>query len=243
MQKDKVNLEEIEFKNEKRFLSNMFECKIFMDEKYQEEFPMFVFDNQIYSSSEHLYQSLKSNNIFYKEFIRKLNKPTDTKKYGGSIYKETETLFDEKTDLFFLREDWDKVKISAMELCLKLKFTQNEELKQKLLNTKNEYIEERNSWYDTFWGTCKGKGENHLGKLLMSLRSELRGDLIDITDSKKINYKHLYFKYYNIIEQSDLKDKDKLLNLSTKNVDYSNINYSNISFLEGILHSNNLIEI
>ncbi len=31
-------------------------------------------------------------------------------------------------------------------------------------------IVERNTWNDTFWGVCKGKGENHLGILLMEIR-------------------------------------------------------------------------
>lgn len=32
---------------------------------------------------------------------------------------------------------------------------------------------EGNTWGDTFWGVCRGKGENNLGKILMRLRSEL----------------------------------------------------------------------
>jgi predicted NAD-dependent protein-ADP-ribosyltransferase YbiA (DUF1768 family) len=32
---------------------------------------------------------------------------------------------------------------------------------------------EENTWGDTFWGICKGQGENHLGRLLMQIRDEL----------------------------------------------------------------------
>ena len=28
---------------------------------------------------------------------------------------------------------------------------------------------------DFFWGVCNGKGENHLGKILMKVRDEIRG--------------------------------------------------------------------
>jgi len=33
---------------------------------------------------------------------------------------------------------------------------------------------ERNYWRDTFWGFCGCRGENHLGRILMDLRAELR---------------------------------------------------------------------
>lgn len=35
---------------------------------------------------------------------------------------------------------------------------------------------EGNTWHDTFWGVCNGKGQNHLGRILMRVRAELRGD-------------------------------------------------------------------
>ena len=34
---------------------------------------------------------------------------------------------------------------------------------------------EGNVWNDTFWGVCNGKGHNHLGKILMKVRDEIRG--------------------------------------------------------------------
>ena len=33
---------------------------------------------------------------------------------------------------------------------------------------------EDNAWGDTFWGRCNGIGKNHLGKILMVIREELR---------------------------------------------------------------------
>ena len=37
-----------------------------------------------------------------------------------------------------------------------------------------QYIHvEGNNWNDTFWGVCRGKGRNELGKVLMKVRSEL----------------------------------------------------------------------
>ena len=76
--------------------------------------------------------------------------------------------------LVAMRSDWNEIKVQVMREILYAKFSQNPELKQKLLATVTDYLEETNTWYDTFWGVCKGKGENWLGKLLMELREKFR---------------------------------------------------------------------
>lgn len=43
-----------------------------------------------------------------------------------------------------------------------------------LLKTGDEELVEGNTWGDTFWGVCKGKGRNELGKILMKVREEFR---------------------------------------------------------------------
>ena len=53
----------------------------------------------------------------------------------------------------------------------------NEELKCKLIATDNEELIEFNVWNDIFYGVCKGRGENHLGKLLMKIREELNYEI------------------------------------------------------------------
>ena len=73
------------------------------------------------------------------------------------------------------RSDWKEIKDSVMELALRIKF-QNKVLCEKLLNTGNSELVEGNWWGDTYWGVCEGKGENRLGKILMKIRDELRGD-------------------------------------------------------------------
>lgn len=50
------------------------------------------------------------------------------------------------------------------------KFLTDLQLRQKLLDTKDAYLEETNNWNDTFWGVCNGEGENNLGKILMATR-------------------------------------------------------------------------
>ena len=64
--------------------------------------------------------------------------------------------------------------LDVMYLGLRTKFTQNNDICEKLLNTKNKVII-YNSKKDDYWGVGKGKtGENNLGVLLMMLRDDLR---------------------------------------------------------------------
>ena len=64
------------------------------------------------------------------------------------------------------------------------KFSQNRHLKEVLMNTGNKTLSEANKW-DTFWGsgvsladsdifTKPKHGKNTLGRLLVSLRDELK---------------------------------------------------------------------
>ena len=73
-----------------------------------------------------------------------------------------------------LRPDWEEVKYQVMyEICC-AKFTQNRELREILLATGDEYLEEGNTWGDRIWGTVNGQGNNWLGKILMQVREELK---------------------------------------------------------------------
>ena len=73
-----------------------------------------------------------------------------------------------------LRADWETAKFVVMEEVVRDKFTRNAELRQKLLDTGDAYLEEGNTWGDKIWGTVNGEGENRLGKILMKIREELR---------------------------------------------------------------------
>jgi len=70
--------------------------------------------------------------------------------------------------------DFWKIKLNVMEEILREKAKQHPRVVEKLLETKDKEIVE-NSPYDDFWGIGpNGNGENHLGKLWMKLRDELR---------------------------------------------------------------------
>ena len=116
--------------------------------------------------------------------------------YNGITYKNNEAAFQaqkcpyrvhEFTDLepseakrlgrrVKLREDWEEVKDRVMYEIVRAKFRQNKLLKMLLLQTGTRTLVEGNWWNDTYWGVCKGKGENKLGQILMRVREELKDD-------------------------------------------------------------------
>ena len=111
-----------------------------------------------YNNNEAAFQAQKVNKEEEQKTFSSLN-PSDAKKKGRSVT---------------LRKDWESIKDTCMyEICF-AKFSQNEELKQKLLATNDEHLEEGNTWGDKIWGTVNGEGENRLGKILMRIREEMR---------------------------------------------------------------------
>jgi predicted NAD-dependent protein-ADP-ribosyltransferase YbiA (DUF1768 family) len=81
-----------------------------------------------------------------------------------------------------MRSDWDtgrNLRLDAMRLVVKKKF-KDPTLARKLLATGDRLLYETNTWNDNYWGrvfnTKTGKfiGENHLGRILMAQRDELR---------------------------------------------------------------------
>lgn len=115
-----------------------------------------TYNGLTYRNSEAAFQAQK-NILRSKEFVN-LN-PSEAKQLGRKVY---------------LRSDWERVKNQLMyEICYN-KFTQNATLKDKLLATCEQELVETNSWNDTYWGVCNGRGQNHLGKILMKLRNDLK---------------------------------------------------------------------
>lgn len=138
----------LEFKKQYSFLSNFHPCDV-------------EFEGKIYPSTEHAYQAAKTLNNDEREIIRTVSTAKEAKKMGKVVS---------------LRPDWEEVKLDVMlNLCRK-KFKGSEELKQKLLDTGGAVLQEGNWWGDRFWGIDikTGIGENHLGKILMKIRDEIK---------------------------------------------------------------------
>lgn len=73
-----------------------------------------------------------------------------------------------------LRDDWNNVRLKIMEEINIIKFTENEYLKKKLIETGDRELIEGNYWNDTYWGVCRNVGENNLGKILMKIRESIK---------------------------------------------------------------------
>lgn len=115
-----------------------------------------IYNGVEYENNESAFQAQKQPNIAHT--FSHLN-PSQAKSKGRKVT---------------LRHDWEKVKDSIMfEICYN-KFSKNEELKEKLLLTGDAELIEGNTWNDTYWGVCKGRGKNKLGKILMKIREELK---------------------------------------------------------------------
>jgi len=133
------------FTGEYRFLSNFYPAVV-------------VLDGKEYPTVEHAYQAAKTADEAEREKIRLAASPVQAKRLGKVVS---------------LRSDWDAVKLQIMEDLLRQKFS-IPHLKDKLLSTGDKELVEGNWWGDTFWGVYEGEGENHLGRLLMKIRDELR---------------------------------------------------------------------
>lgn len=73
-----------------------------------------------------------------------------------------------------VRSDWDTVKTQVMRKAVLKKFLTHLDIQAILISTHNELIVE-NSPIDYYWGCGKEQtGNNHLGKILMSVRQEIQ---------------------------------------------------------------------
>jgi ribA/ribD-fused uncharacterized protein len=73
-----------------------------------------------------------------------------------------------------LRQDWEVVKQSVMAELLAAKF-EIPALRRALLATAPAELVNEAWWGDTYWGVTRGRGDNHLGRLLMAVRASLAG--------------------------------------------------------------------
>lgn len=169
----------VEFKDEKRYLSNMFECPVTFSgtDKLKRKFPEVKFDDNTYPSSEHLYQALKTESQEWSDELLSIEDPHKTKTLARKKLTTVPNLID---NTYLIREDFHQIKVKLMFLVVYLKFTQNPVLAQQLMDTSNEELIEKNYWNDTFWGTCDDIGENNLGIILMQLR-----EIFQTNSSKK----------------------------------------------------------
>lgn len=109
-------------------------------------------------SVEHAYQASKASSPEEIEAIAACETPGRAKRAARK---------------FKLRESWEAERVGIMRALIEQKFAEPE-LRAKLLATGSEQIQEGNTWGDTFWGVCKGEGQNKLGQLLMEARQKIK---------------------------------------------------------------------
>ena len=132
------------FKNKNAFLSNFY--------------PVFVYyEGMGFPSVEHAFQAAKTNDLETRELFMIVPTAKEAKSFGRQVK---------------LREDWESVKVDIMEMLLRQKFARPA-LREQLLNTQDSILINGNNYGDTFWGVCKGEGQNQLGRLLMKIRQEI----------------------------------------------------------------------
>lgn len=130
------------------------------------------YEGLLYPSSEHAYMAAKStdSNIRRKFIINppiegydgltllhgKTLSPSDARKLGQTIK---------------LRDNWEEIKYDTMLEVVFNKFLRNKDIRQKLIETGDKYLEETCYWKDTYWGVdYKLGGKNNLGRILMKVR-------------------------------------------------------------------------
>ena len=130
-----------------RFFTGEYE---FLSNAYEEGF---IHDGITYQNAEAAYQATKTEYEPLKRMFSTLN-AHDAKKTGRQIV---------------IRKNWHSE--TEMYNVLWDKFHQSPKLTSLLKNTKDAMIAPEG--IGTFWGVKDGKGENHLGKILMEIRDTL----------------------------------------------------------------------
>lgn len=126
----------------------------------------FIWQGKEWQSAEHAYQAAKffNTDLAIAETIRTALTPAEAKLLSKKHRDQRDP-------------NWTEQKLVVMEDILRAKLRQDEPLRAMLIATGEcELIED--SPDDGYWGRgSDGRGENHLGKLWMKLRSELQNDV------------------------------------------------------------------
>lgn len=143
------------FDGEHAYLSNFYKCNV-------------SYNGLDYKHTEGAFQAQKSLNEQERKIIANMVNPGEAKRAAG------------RRGFVKLRPDWEEIKDQIMDEVLIAKFTQNPDLKDKLLSTGDAILIEGNTWHDNYWGNCTCDrckhitGRNQLGLTLMAIREELR---------------------------------------------------------------------
>ena len=121
-------------------------------------------EGTVWSTVEHYYQAQK--------FVGTENEGLIITIQNAETPMEAATIGRDRT--LKLRCDWEQVKTQVMWQGVLTKFLTHTDIQKILLDTGDELIVE-DSPIDYYWGCGREKtGQNHLGKILMKVRQEIR---------------------------------------------------------------------
>ena len=142
------------FSGKYEFLSNFFMTPV-------------LYEGILFPSSEHAYQAAKTTSTAERLIIFHCKTAGQAKRAGSK-----------KSKKITLRPDWDSIRFEIMSDILEHKF-QNNELAEKLIETRGQELVEGNYWHDNYWGICNCEKceskpkTNNLGFILMRTRSHI----------------------------------------------------------------------
>lgn len=151
------------FDGKYRFLSNFADCRV-------------VYGRVDYKNAEAAFQAQKTLDVDGRERIAEMD-PGQAKRAGRRVK---------------LRPDWEDVKCAEMARIVAAKFRQDGDLARLLLDTGNAELIEGNTWNDTFWGVCRGEGQNWLGRILMALRQDMLQEQTGPGQTFRVRIKSIY---------------------------------------------------
>lgn len=127
-----------------------------------------LYEGIAFPSVEHAYQAAKipkGTRVLLKATNQLVGRPDFVNITSGQVKK-----LGKKVPL---PQNWNDIKLGIMTELVNIKF-QDIDFRKMLFETGLKHLEERNSWHDLYWGTDEtGKGENHLGKILMDIRMRI----------------------------------------------------------------------
>lgn len=141
-----------DFRAQYEFLSNNFISPVF-------------YEGILYPSVTHAFHAARSNDITTRKAIVNAENFESVLRIATRIEDH---------------ESWPNVKLQIMEKLIRDKFRRSSELLKKLQATGNReivntYYEETKS--NLFWGSVDSKGQNHIGRILMTIRKDIEENM------------------------------------------------------------------
>lgn len=144
-----------DFRFDYRWLSNFHMCPV-------------MFEGMMFDCSEAAYQAAKTTDLIERAKFQHV---------AGNIAKKMGRGLT-------LRDAWDKLKYKIMFDIVCDKYYRNTDLMKKLQETGCRPLIEGNTWGDTYWGDCNGKGQNKLGIISMHIRDTIPMELLQYYRTK-----------------------------------------------------------